>query len=138
MLTWIQLHSTLLLTGLGLFGIVTFVGSLVALPILIAKLPADHFVNDRPQPLPWNSAHPTRNTLLRIGRNLLGLMLVLGGGVMLFLPGQGLLTIAIGLLMMDFPRKRAFQAWVLSWRPVHRGMNWLRRKANQPEFICAA
>ena len=136
MLTWIHLHATLLLTGLGVLGILTFVGSLIVLPILIARLPADHFVADRSAPRPWKSTHPTRDMLLRIGRNLLGLMLVLGGLAMLFLPGQGLLTIAIGLLMMDLPKKRAFQAWVLSWRPVHRGMNWLRRKANQPEFIC--
>ena len=137
MLTWISLHSTLLFAGLGILGILTFVGSLIALPILIAKLPADHFVTERAAQLPWKSAHPTRDTVLRIGRNLLGFMLVLGGVAMLFLPGQGLLTIAIGLLMMDLPKKRAFQAWVLSWRPVHRGMNWLRRKANQPEFVCS-
>ena len=54
---------------------------------------------------------------------------------MLFLPGQGILTIAIGLLMIDFPKKRAFQAWLLAWKPVNRGINWLRRKADQPEFI---
>ncbi|MEE2681025.1 MAG: PGPGW domain-containing protein [Planctomycetota bacterium] len=137
MLAWIHLHTSLLLTVLGALGVLTFVGSLVALPILIARLPEDHFVSERSRSLPWRSQHPTRDTLLRIGRNLLGLMLVLGGLAMLFLPGQGILTIAIGLLLMDLPKKRAFQAWLLSWRPVHRGMNWLRRKANQPEFICA-
>ena len=72
MLTWISLHSTLLFAGLGILGILTFVGSLIALPILIAKLPADHFVTERAAQLPWKSAHPTRDTLLRIGRNLLG------------------------------------------------------------------
>jgi hypothetical protein len=39
--------------------------------------------------------------------------------------------------MIDFPKKRAFQAWLLAWKPVNRGINWLRRKANQPEFIFA-
>lgn len=135
---WGHLHATLFLTGMGILGILTFVGSLIALPVLIARLPADHFVARRSPPPPGNSAHPIRDALLRIGRNLLGSMLVLGGAAMLVLPGQGILTIAIGLLMMDLPKKRAFQAWVLSWRPVHRGLNWLRRKANQPEFVRTA
>ena len=76
--------------------------------------------------------------MLAILRNLLGLLLVLGGVLMLFLPGQGILTIVIGLLMIDTPKKRAFQAWVLAWKPVNRGINWMRRKAHQPEFLLTA
>ncbi|MBC24195.1 MAG: hypothetical protein CMJ32_09810 [Phycisphaerae bacterium] len=135
MFTWIQAHSALLLTSLGVLGIVTFVGSLIALPILIARLPADHFITERTTVRPWRSDHPVRSVLLVVGRNLLGVLLILGGLVMLFLPGQGILTIAIGLLMIDFLNKRAFQAWLLAWKPVNRGINWLRRKAGQPEFI---
>jgi hypothetical protein len=135
MITWIQAHSALLLTGLGVLGVATFVVSLIALPIIIARLPVDHFVVERARSVPWQGARPRRSILLVLGRNLLGVLLVLGGVLMLFLPGQGILTIAIGLLMIDFPKKRAFQAWLLSWKPVNRGINWLRRKADQPEFI---
>ena len=134
MIMWIEAHSALLLTGLGVLGIVTFLGSLIALPIIIAKLPADHFAVERARIAPWQGTRPLRSTLLVLGRNLLGVLLVLGGVLMLFLPGQGILTIAIGLLMIDFPKKRAFQAWLLAWKPVNRGINWLRRKADQPEF----
>ena len=135
MITWIEAHSALLLTGLGLLGVVTFVASLIALPIIIARLPADHFVVERARAVSREDARPLRSILLALGRNLLGVLLVLGGVLMLFLPGQGILTIAIGLLMIDFPKKRAFQAWLLAWKPVNRGINWLRRKADQPEFI---
>ena len=134
MLTWFELHSVTILTTLGLLGVLTFIGSLIALPILVARLPADYFSCPATSTPPWRGDHPARSTMLSIGRNLLGLILVIGGIGMLFLPGQGLLTLAIGLLMMDFPRKRAFQAWVLSWKPVQNGINWLRRKANRPEF----
>ncbi len=134
MIPWIGLHSTTLLASLGLIGLVTFVGSLIALPVLAARLPADYFTTRARTAPPWRGPHPIRRTVLRVGRNLLGLVLVLGGIGMLFLPGQGLLTLAIGLLMLDFPGKRAFQGWMLSWKPVHAGINWLRRKANQPEF----
>ena len=135
MITWIEAHSALLLTGLGVLGVVTFVASLIALPIIIARLPADHFVVERARSVPRRGARPLRSILLVLGRNLLGVLLVLGGVLMLFLPGQGILTIAIGLLMIDFPKKRAFQAWLLAWKPVNRGINWLRRKADQPEFV---
>ena len=132
MFMWIQAHSMLVLTGLGFLGVVTFVLSLVALPIVVAKLPEDYFVGERKRVLPWRGLRPVRDTLLVVGRNVLGVALVAGGVAMLFLPGQGLLTIAIGLLMIDLPRKRAFEAWVLSWRPIHKGIDWLRRKANKP------
>jgi hypothetical protein len=136
--TWIQAHSALLLTGLGVVGVITFVVSLVALPMIIARLPVDYFICDEDRILPWRSTHPVRSTMLAILRNLLGLLLVLGGVLMLFLPGQGILTIVIGLLMIDTPKKRAFQAWVLAWKPVNRGINWMRRKAHQPEFLLTA
>ena len=132
MVTWFQAHAAVLLTGLGVLGVVTFVLSLIALPIIVSKLPEDYFVARRDRVFPWNTHRPIWNTVLVVGRNALGVILVLGGIGMLFLPGQGLLTIALGLLMMDLPRKRAFEAWVLSWKPIHNGINWLRKKANKP------
>ncbi len=138
MLTWVQSHSTLLLTGLGVLGVVTFAVSLITLPIIVARLPVDYFVSPRKRSLPWRGEHPLRSTLLVVLRNLLGMFLVFGGLMMLVLPGQGVLTIVIGLLMIDAPKKRAFQAWLLAWKPVNRGVNWLRRKAHQPEFMLSA
>ena len=138
MLPWIEAHSILLLSGLGVLGLATFVGSLIALPILIARLPVDHFIVDRARVRPWRSLHPVRSTALVCLRNLLGMILIVGGMLMLVLPGQGILTIVIGLLMIDAPKKRAFQAWLLAWKPVNRGINWMRRKANQPEFMLRA
>jgi hypothetical protein len=138
MTTFIQAHSAFLLTGLGALSVVTFVTSLIALPIIITRLPVDHFISQRARSLPWRGKSPLRSTVLVILRNLLGALLVLGGLLMLVLPGQGLLTIVIGLLMIDTPKKRAFQAWLLAWKPVNRGINWMRRKANQPEFMLSA
>jgi len=132
---WLQENAAILLTVLGLLSVSTFVGSLVILPILVARLPADHFVRVRTGPPPWRTRRPVRDTALCLLRNLLGLMLVAGGLAMLFLPGQGLLTIGVGLLMMDIPKKRAFQGWVISWKPVRGGINWLRRRAGRPDLV---
>ncbi len=138
MYEWIHEHLTSLLTILASVGVVTFVGSLVALPIIVAKMPADYFVRPRKRVLPWRTERPVRNTLLVLGRNALGVVLVMGGIAMLVLPGQGLLTIAIGLLLIDFPHKRALEAWILSWKPILKGINWLREKAKEPPLQLSA
>ena len=135
MIHWMETHSAMLLTGLGVLGLVTFVTSLIALPIIVARLPVDHFIVSCRRMSPWRSCRPVRNTLLAVLRNLLGTALVIGGVMMLVLPGQGILTIVIGLLMIDLPKKRAFQARLLAWKPVNRGINWMRRRAHQPEFV---
>ena len=38
-----------------------------------------------------------------IGKNLLGVFFVLIGIAMLVLPGQGILTIIAGMMLLDFP-----------------------------------
>ena len=125
--SWLNEHGAALLAGLGVFGLVPFVGSLILLPIIVSRMPADYLV--RPVE-PW-SARSRSQVLLGVGRNALGLLLFLGGVLMLVLPGQGLLTMAIGLFLMDFPGKRHLQAWSLARPPIRRGIAWLRRKAGQ-------
>jgi hypothetical protein len=65
-------------------------------------------------------------------RNLLGGALVVAGIAMLVLPGQGILTILIGLLLMDFPGKRRGEIYLLRKRTVARAVNWIRSRAKQP------
>jgi hypothetical protein len=44
-------------------------------------------------------------------------------------PGQGLLTIAVGLILLDFPGKFRLERWLATRRSVWRSLNWLRRRA---------
>jgi hypothetical protein len=46
---------------------------------------------------------------------------------MLLLPGQGVLTILIGIVLLDFPGKYRLERWAVRHRPVYRSINWLRR-----------
>ena len=48
--------------------------------------------------------------------------------MMLFIPGQGLLTIAIGLLLMDYPGKFTLERKIASNPKIFNGLNWLRAK----------
>ena len=70
-----------------------------------------------------------------IGKNLLGAILLAGGLIMLFVPGQGLLTMAMGLLLLDYPGKFALERRVARQRSVQSGLNWLRARAGAPPLI---
>jgi len=51
--------------------------------------------------------------------------------MLLVLPGQGLLTILLGIIMIDFPGKYHLQRWCISRESVLHSMNWLRKKGKR-------
>ena len=120
------------LVALGLLSIATFVISLVALPWLVAKIPADYFAHARRVPTPWKRAHPAIRIFFILLKNFLGWILVAGGVLMLFLPGQGILTLAMGLMLMDYPGKFHLERQIASVPLVLKGLNWLRAKRHKP------
>ena len=65
-------------------------------------------------------------------KNAIGILFFLSGLAMLFLPGQGLLTMFIGLVLIDFPRKQILVRRILGYRRVLRAINRLRRKFGKP------
>lgn len=120
-------HKTLL-GCLGAASIAVFVLSLLSVPLVIAKLPADYFLKERSPVAAFQDRHPVFRWLYHIGKNLLGVALILGGIAMLVLPGQGVLTILIGVMLLDFPGKRHLERWILERSTVERLVNWIRRK----------
>lgn len=131
MLEWISNHQTLL-TWLSIISLVTFVGSLLALPWLVSLIPEDYFLHHHRHPAPWKDRHPAVRILLLVGKNLLGIILLCGGLLMIFLPGQGLLTIAVAVLLLDYPGKYALERKVAAQPSILKGMNWLRARAKHP------
>jgi hypothetical protein len=98
--------------------------SVLALPWLIARIPADYFSPEH--------ARLKRHPVLTALRNLLGVVLLLTGILMLFLPGQGLLTIVAAVIFMDFPGKRRLERSFVKLAPVLRTMNAIRKRAGRP------
>jgi hypothetical protein len=114
---------------------VVFVGSLLIVPLLVVRIPNDYFAKPhRPRTL-FADQHPLLRWSGLIVKNLLGVSLVLAGIAMLILPGQGLLTVAIGILLLDFPGKHQLEAKLIRLQPVSQSINWLRKKANAPPLI---
>jgi hypothetical protein len=120
-----------ILWTLAAASVVVFVVSLLAIPPLVARIRPDYFTHDERPPGRWVSHHPVVRKLLRIGKNLLGCVFMVAGVAMFVLPGQGLLTLLVGFLMVDFPGKYRFEKWLVGRRFVLRPINWLRRRSGR-------
>ncbi len=130
-MSWLTEHQTFF-TWMAIISALTFVISLLTLPWLVARIPSDYFCHQKRHPAPFKQAHPGVRVILLLGKNVLGWILLLGGIIMLFIPGQGLLTIAMGLLLMDYPGKFTLERKIASKPKILNSLNWLRTKANAP------
>lgn len=99
-----------------------FVGSALAIPWLLVRVPADYFA--RP--------HAPRALGVRVLRSLVGAALVVVGVAMLVLPGQGMLTILVGVGVLDLPWKRRLVRRVLSMPTVKGAVDRMRANAGRP------
>ena len=129
--TWINDHS-LLVWWLGGLSALTFVATLIAIPIFVARIPADYFAHEHRERTLWSNQHPVVRMILLVVKNAVGVAFVLAGIAMLVLPGQGLLTILIGLLLINFPGKYRLEKWLVTKTPVLKAANWLRERSGHP------
>lgn len=121
-----------ILRSLAIFSLATFVISGIALPWLMTRLPADYFLEKDRATRPSWPRHRALYWTWRLLKNLLGAVLVLAGVVMLFTPGQGVLTILAGLWLMDLPGKRRWELHLIGRPKVLASINWIRQKAGRP------
>ena len=131
LLEWMAQHDVLL-WWVGIGSAAISLGSLLALPLVVARIPDDYFATRERPPIVGRSRHPVWRWLLRIAKNLAGLFLVAFGLLLVPLPGQGLLTALVGLLMMEFPGKRRLELNLVRRRGVLRAINWLRVRRSRP------
>ena len=131
-----QYISTETLVALTVLSIVFFVGSLIAIPFILVRLPADFF--DVRVPRPWMEVHhPVLRVLGHLVKNAVGAIFLFAGFLMLFLPGQGILTMLIGISMLDFPGKRNVEAKLIGQPAVLNTINGMREKFGKPPLIIA-
>jgi len=116
-------------------SIITFVATLLIVPFVLVRLPNDYFVRNERVPLDLPLRHPVIRVTLLVLKNLLGGVLLLGGIAMLVLPGQGLLTMLLGLSLLNFPGKFWLERKLIQRRAVHRAVNWIRRKGGREPII---
>ncbi len=122
LLDWADSH-TALLSWLGVGSLLFFIASIAALPWLAAQIPVNYFTaGSRRAP------RTARRWLWLLLRNLCGLLLLASGVAMLVLPGQGLLTILVALILLDYPAKKQLERRLVASESVLKSLNWLRRR----------
>ncbi len=113
---------------LGAVSLAMFVAGVLLVPLVVVRLPEDYFLRDGPPPASWRGRHPFLHLAARAGQNLLGALLVVAGLVMLALPGQGVLTILLGVSLLEFPGKRRLELRLVSRPAVLGAINWMRAR----------
>lgn len=130
--SYLLTHSTLFF-AIAIISLIMLTLCFLALPYVVALIPDDYFEQGKRPPYFSQSPHPIR-LLLLVAKNIIGLLLVLSGIAMLFLPGQGLLTLLIGMIFLDYPGKYQLERKLLSYPSILKPINWMRRRRNKKEF----
>lgn len=117
---------------LTIITLITFITSLIVIPYIIINLSPNYFLLKKQSMYEYK--HPFFRYLVLIVKNILGYILFLLGIVMLFIPGQGLLSMALGILLMNFPGKKNVERKFFSNKKVNNVINLIRRKFGKDEI----
>ena len=132
--TWMDENSYIVTASL-IFSVVLFIASPFIIAWIAVRMPKDYFVGEERSDKVSSKLNPVLYYTFRVVKNLIGVVLVLAGIAMLVLPGQGILTILIGVSLIHFPGKYKVERWLVSRPAVFNSINWIRRKAEVPELI---
>ncbi|HEY4185389.1 MAG TPA: hypothetical protein VGP07_09985 [Polyangia bacterium] len=118
--------------GLAIAAVAT-VATIGLAAIVAVRWPIDHFKGEHPRPF-MEGRHPLLRGSAILGKNIGGVFLILIGIIMALpgVPGQGFLTILIGLTLVDFPGKRRLELWFIHRKAVLRAVNELRARFGHP------
>ena len=129
-LTWQRVVVGLLISA------ATFVGSMAMVSVLLVKLPATFFHPSHDRDF-LAGRHAALRLVASLFKNLAGVLLVALGVVMSLpgVPGQGVLTILIGIMLLDFPGKRELERRIVRRPKVLRAINGLRARFDKPPLV---
>lgn len=130
-LEWFRNYEVLI-WWTGAASVLMFLGSLCVIPIILIKIPADYFSS-----LETKYRINVRDLsffrlLYLIFKNMVGIAFILAGFIMLLLPGQGILTIIVGMSLLNFPGKYRLVRNIIRNKIILDTINKLRSKADKP------
>tara|TARA_Y100001933_G_scaffold149926_1_gene148389 strand:- start:147 stop:560 length:414 start_codon:yes stop_codon:yes gene_type:complete len=120
---------------LGVSSLVILMISALSIGFFIKRIPYDYFVNDKRGMTHYRDRNPILWIITLTIKNLIGYCLILGGILMLVLPGQGLLTILVGLMLSDYPGKFKLEKRIIKTGFILRTVNWYRKKSGIQAII---
>ena len=132
---WQSLTLNQVLLGLGIF-VVSVALSFGSIVVVLVKIPANYFSTHYRQDFLPDSSWIVRWGAV-IAKNLFGVFLILLGIVLSLpgIPGQGILTILLGIIMLDVPGKRPLEAKIIQRPAVLAAANKLRLRWGKPPLI---
>jgi hypothetical protein len=117
----------------ALIFLASFLINLGIVSFILVKLPADHFSKKRKTKF-WAGPRPAIHAAKVIGKNIAGILLVALGIVLSLpgVPGQGLLTVLLGIMLLDFPGRHRLEQKLLSKPSIVNTINRLRGRFDKP------
>lgn len=134
---WLEEYGAWAASGVGVF-ILMAAATVVVVPMVIVRIPPDYYAHRRRPAGRLARRGPWVRTAAVVGKNALGYALIGAGLGMLVLPGQGLLTLLLGFLLIDVPGKYRMEKWVISRPRVLRAVNWLRLRRGREPLVVGA
>lgn len=124
---------------LGLAALVLVASTAASTAIVVAflvRIPPGHFLGGQ-DGTARRFRSPAARAAYLVGKNLLGLALLGAGALMALpgIPGQGLLTMLVGLFLLDVPGKRRLELAIVRRRAVLAAVNRIRSRFGQPPLL---
>ena len=123
-----------------LLALVLFVtlsaGGLALTTQILIRLPVTYF-SDAPSDEVSSNGRPIRRSAMLLLRNIAGVAIILLGIILTLpgVPGPGILTILLGIMLMDFPGKRRLERWLIRRPKVLEAVNRLRQRHGKAPFV---
>jgi hypothetical protein len=108
--------------------------ALVVVVLVVGSLPATYFSGEA-TPTPGTARRA--RVLRQLARNALGVVLIVLGALLSIpgVPGQGLLTVLAGLILVDFPGRHRVARAIVRWRGVLTALNALRHRLGRTPLL---
>ena len=120
---------------LGITSFAVLIISALSIGYFIKQIPYDYFLNNKRSISEYKNKNPIFWIITLALKNIVGYCLIIGGILMLVLPGQGLLTIFVGLMLSDYPGKFKLEKRIIKTNLILKTINWYRIKSNIPPII---
>ena len=132
---WNSLTVGRVALGVGVF-LFSLALSFAAIVVVMVKIPANYFSSHYVQDFLPGSSWVVRWGAV-VAKNLFGIFLIVLGIILSLpgVPGQGILTILLGLIMLDIPGKRPLEARIIKRPSVLSAVNGLRAKFDKPPLV---
>ena len=125
---WLKAHRMMI----AVISAASFISSILFCTLAIAYLPSDYFL---PKKQTRRIEQPVLRILLKVLKNLLAGMLIVVGFVFIPLPGQGVLTMLIGIVISDIPGKRRLERRIIRLPAILSAANNIRSRFKRPLLV---